>query len=228
MTSARAQILSAVRRNLQADRGDSARQAAVDARLLEHPRGPVPARSDLDAAAQLDLFRQQAETASATVARVSAWEDLPGAVSSYLREHNLSAEVTLAPHPELKGINWAVGAPVLGVRYGTPEPETTVGVSRALAGVAETGTLLLRSGADSPTTLNFLPANHIVALHAADIVGPYEDAWERLRAEQPNGAVPRTVNLVTGPSRTADIEQTLQLGAHGPMNLHIVVVGDVG
>ena len=230
MTSARAQILSAVRRNLHADRGrgDSARRAEVTTRLRHHPRGPVPARSDLEPAARVDLFQQQAETASATVARVAAWDELPGAVGAYLRARNLSAEVTLAPHPDLDGINWAVGAPVVGVRRGTPDPDTAVGVSRALAGVAETGTLLLRSGADSPTTLNFLPANHIVALHAADIVGPYEDAWDRLRAEQPDGAVPRTVNLVTGPSRTADIEQTLQLGAHGPMNLHIVVVGDVG
>ncbi len=226
MTSARAQILSAVRRNLRADCGEGARRNEVDARLREHPRGPVPARGDLAPGGRVDLFQQQAETASATVTRVAAWTDVPGAVGAFLRGRNRSAEVTLAPHPDLQDIDWAVGAPVLGVRHGAPDADTAVGVSRAFAGVAETGTLLVRSGADSPTTLNFLPENHIVALHAADIVGAYEEAWDRLRAA---GAMPpRTVNLITGPSRTADIEQTLQLGAHGPMTLHIVVVGDVG
>jgi L-lactate dehydrogenase complex protein LldG len=228
MTSARAHILHAVQQALGADPADSARRAAVDARLRTPARGPVPARGDLPHAERLDLFQQQAETAAATVARVTGWDDVPGAVAGYLRETNRPAEVVVAPHPDLRRRNWAVGAPVLGVAYGASGADTAVGVSRALAGVAETGTLLLRSGPDSPTTLNFLPETHIVAVPASAIVGAYEDAWDMLRADQRDGAVPRSVNLITGPSRTADIEQTLQLGAHGPKNLHIVVVGDGG
>jgi len=81
---------------------------------------------------------------------------------------------------------------------------------------------MLLSGAQTPTTLNFLPDAHIVVLPAERIVGPYEEAWQRLRKQQV--AMPRTVNLITGPSRSADIEQTLQLGAHGPMQLHIIVL----
>lgn len=226
MTSARAHILQAVRQALDADGADSARRAAVDEHLRSHPRGPVPARSDLPPGELRDLFRREAEAASATVADVATWADVPGAVAAYLRASNRAAEVVVAPHPDLQGLDWAGGAPVLDVRHGPASGETHVGVSRALAGVAETGTLMLRSGPDSPTSLNFLPATHIVALAAGDIVGPHEAAWDRLRAEQPDGAVPRTVNLITGPSRTADIEQTLQLGAHGPMDLHILVVGD--
>jgi L-lactate dehydrogenase complex protein LldG len=89
--------------------------------------------------------------------------------------------------------------------------------------VAETGTLILTSGPDNPTTLNFLPENHIVILFADDIAGNYEDVWDRLR--RMNGSnLPRTVNMITGPSRTGDIEQTIELGAHGPRRLHIMIV----
>jgi L-lactate dehydrogenase complex protein LldG len=89
---------------------------------------------------------------------------------------------------------------------------------------------MLASGPSGPTTLNFLPETHMVVLKARDIAGCYEDAWDRLRAVQgtaEDGALlPRTVNMITGPSRTADIEQTIQLGAHGPRRLCILLVDD--
>ena len=94
----------------------------------------------------------------------------------------------------------------------------------ALAGVAANGTFMMASGPASPTTLNFLPETHMVVLRTADIAGCYEDAWDRLRAAQDGEPLPRTVNLITGPSRTADIEQTIQLGAHGPRRLCILLV----
>jgi L-lactate dehydrogenase complex protein LldG len=98
-------------------------------------------------------------------------------------------------------------------------------VGHALAGVAESGTIVLASGADNPTTLNFLPETHIVVLAAADIVGDYESAFDMIRDRYGKSAMPRTVNLITGPSRSADIEQTILLGAHGPRRLHLVIVG---
>ncbi len=91
--------------------------------------------------------------------------------------------------------------------------------------MAESGTLVLLSGSDNPTTLNFLPDAHIVMLSADDLAGDYEAVWSRIRERCGAGGLPRTVNLVTGPSRSADIEQTLILGAHGPRALHILVVG---
>jgi L-lactate dehydrogenase complex protein LldG len=100
-----------------------------------------------------------------------------------------------------------------------------VSVAHADAGVAETGTLVLTSGQDNPTTLNFLPEVEIVVLTAADIAGDYETVWDRIRERYGRGTMPRTVNYVTGPSRSGDIEQTIILGAHGPRTLHIVVVG---
>ena len=83
---------------------------------------------------------------------------------------------------------------------------------------------MLTSGPDTPTTLNLMPDTHIVVMRADQIVGPYEDAWDRLRARQGDKALPRTVNFITGPSRTGDIEQRIELGAHGPRRLHIVLV----
>jgi L-lactate dehydrogenase complex protein LldG len=99
-------------------------------------------------------------------------------------------------------------------------------VSHAFAAVAETGTLAMTSGADNPTSLNFLPDNHVVVVEASDVAGDYETVWRRLREKFGDGVMPRAVNLITGPSRSADIEQTLILGAHGPRRLHVIVVGE--
>jgi L-lactate dehydrogenase complex protein LldG len=82
---------------------------------------------------------------------------------------------------------------------------------------------MLASGAERPTTLNFLPETHIVVLPADRVVGALEQAWARLRGERRRN-MPRTVNFITGPSRSADIEQTLQMGAHGPRRLHIILI----
>ena len=92
-------------------------------------------------------------------------------------------------------------------------------------GIAETGTLALVSGADNPTTLNFLSDNHIVVLSRDAILADYESAFAKLRGAYGKGGAPRTLNFITGPSRSGDIEQTLLLGAHGPRRLHIVIVG---
>ncbi|MGC1557227.1 MAG: lactate utilization protein, partial [Methylovirgula sp.] len=99
-----------------------------------------------------------------------------------------------------------------------------VGLSRAFGAVAESGTLVLVSGDANPTRLNFLPETQIVLVLAAAIVGTYEEIWRKLRTVYGKGGMPRSVNFITGPSRSADIGQTMQLGAHGPRDLHIIVV----
>jgi len=100
-------------------------------------------------------------------------------------------------------------------------------VQHAFAAIAETGTLMLPSSKQRPTTINLLPDTAIAILRASRVVGPYEEAWDLLRADCPDGGfMPRNVMLVTGPSRSADIEQTLELGAHGPRRLHVVLIED--
>ena len=88
--------------------------------------------------------------------------------------------------------------------------------------VAETGTLAFVSGPASPTTLNFLPDNHIAVLREDDVVPNLEDVFARLRTEHPG--MPRTLNLISGPSKTADVEQTIVIGAHGPRRLHVILI----
>jgi len=93
-------------------------------------------------------------------------------------------------------------------------------LTRAFAGIAETGTIIQLSGPESPTTLNFLPEVHLVVLEVSNLHASYEEAWSRLREQ----AMPRTVNMISGPSRTADIEQTIVRPAHGPKNMHVLIV----
>ncbi len=84
----------------------------------------------------------------------------------------------------------------------------------------------MASGADTPSTVNFLPENHIAVLNMSDMKGSYEEAWDALRAATKDSGMPRTVNMISVPSRTADIEQRLIMGAHGPKRLHVILVGD--
>jgi L-lactate dehydrogenase complex protein LldG len=231
--SQRERVLTAVRRSLKRGPLTGERLQALERRTTNPPRGPVPARGQLGREETVKLFQQMAEEAAATTQRLDTMAEVPQAVLSYLQGRNEAAQARLAPHPELTELDWQGKAPLLQVDQGPGEGDTGVGVSRGFAGVAETGTLLLYSRATSPTTLNFLPATHVIVVRAAEVLGAYEDAWDRLRERLGADGTkpwsdnwPRTVNLITGPSRTADIEQTLQLGAHGPMNLHVLVVGE--
>lgn len=228
MSGDRERVLGSLRRGL--GRGhdaaaDAAARNAVAQRIDTHQRGLIPARSQLDPAAQVTLFESMAREQSATVVRLKNAHDVPAAVASYLKEANLPPRVRVAPDPHLTALPWD-GQPLLEVNTGRAAADDPVSLTGAFAGIAETGTLMLRSGAHHPTTLNFLPDVHMVVLRAADVVGPYEEAWDRLRKAEGDGGMPRTVNFVTGPSRTADIEQTIQLGAHGPRRLHILLIDE--
>lgn len=222
--TARTQILSGIRRSLRRGELSGEARTAAEARLAEPPRGPSVARGQLPQAEKVALFCQWAETLNATVARVAAAE-VPGEVSAYLARNNLPATVAMAPSPLLEGYDWS-SQKMLSIRRGRAQGSDQVSVTGAFAGIAETGTVVMASGPDHPVTLNLLPDTHVVVLREADIVGGYEDVWQRLRARYGRDRMPRTVNTITGPSRTGDIEQTIELGAHGPRRMHILVVRD--
>jgi L-lactate dehydrogenase complex protein LldG len=135
----------------------------------------------------------------------------------------------MTPDSQLDSIPWEQRS-MLEIRRGRAEGGDAVGVTACFAGVAETGTLMLISGPESPTRNNFLPDTHIVVMRGDQVVATYEDGWTRLRQQrrQADGSweMPRTVNFITGPSRTGDIEQRIELGAHGPRRLHIILIGD--
>ena len=221
--TARDDILGGIRRALRRGPVPAPAAAELAERVARHRRNLVPARAAaLGRAERIDLFVAMAEEVQTTVTRVAAAADIPAEVVRYLAAENLPAELVMAPHPALDAIPWQT-RPLLQVRRGRAEPGDAVSLTPCLAAVAETGTLMLVSGAETPTTLNFLPDTHIAVVRAGQVVASYEDGWDLVRGL---GAMPRTINFVTGPSRTGDIEQRIQLGAHGPRRLHVVLVDE--
>jgi L-lactate dehydrogenase complex protein LldG len=221
-SGARDRMLRDIREALGRGRLPAEEREALERRLRFPRANVVPARGQKDGAARIETFIAEAERVNATTETLEGWRHVPAAVAGYLRAHNLPMMVRAATDPAL--VPWA-DEPSLSVATGAAEAEDQVSVTSAFAGIAETGTLMLLSGPTSPTSLNFLPADHLVAIARERIVGTYEDAFMLLRAEIGVGlALPRVLNWITGPSRTADIEQTLLLGAHGPRRLHIMVI----
>jgi len=248
MSTPRDDILGGIRRALRRGAVSPDAGAEIHERVAAHRRNLVPARAAaLGRKGRIELFVAMAEAVQTTVARVASQTDIPAEVARYLAAENLPAELVVAPDASLDGIPWDQ-RPLLQVRRGRAEAHDAVSLTPSLAGIAETGTLMLASGPGTPSTLNFLPDTHIVVLHAGQVVASYEDGWDLLRAlcqdepsplagevDRPTGGperanasplLPRTVNLITGPSRTGDIEQRIQLGAHGPRRLHVVLVED--
>lgn len=223
MPDRRNPVLESVRRALEARGGAGRDPAAVERRLADRPKGPVPRRGQLPPAERVALFQKMAMEAGTTITGLSSPAAIPAAVADFLAKENLPAEVRLAPDPLLTALPWS-DRPLLTVTTGPSDGSHAVSVTVAMAGVAETGTLVLASGPEAPTTLNLLPDTHVVVLSTSDVVGSYEEIWTALRDRYGVGVMPRTVNFITGPSRSADIEQKLQMGAHGPRRLHVLLV----
>jgi L-lactate dehydrogenase complex protein LldG len=225
LVSARDLIFGSIRRSLGVSGHEAPRRKAVDDRLAQHPQGLVPARGQLPPKERLALFRAMVEAAAGSIEDIPDAAAVPTAIAAFLRGHNLPMAVKRGGDPRLAALPWDRERN-LTVSIGPSDGKDLAAVSHAFGAVAESGTLMLVSGADNPTTLNFLPDTHLVVVDAKDVAGDYETLWRRLREKFGDGAMPRTVNLITGPSRSADIEQTLILGAHGPRRLHVLVVGE--
>lgn len=218
--SGRETILNRLRGALSTGAPAGDRKAAVAARLAGgRPETPRPTQSRSAGAARVDEFMTRARAADATVSRIASFADLPAALADELRQRNLGQSARMGADPALAALDWGG----IEVSHGPGRLEEPATLSVAPYAVAETGTLALCSGPDNPVTLTFLGETHFVALRAADIQPGFE---EMIAAHRASGRDPRTLNLVTGPSRSADIGQVLQLGAHGPVALHIFVIGD--
>jgi L-lactate dehydrogenase complex protein LldG len=221
---ARALVLSRIRAGLGVAGRDRAREAAVEARLRAHPRGTIPARAHASREALIELMTTMLAAQGAEVTRAATPGDAVLAVAEDLRNHSLPSRLRVGGDAQLAALPWDV-MPGVELVFGPANGEDRAGLSRAVTAAAETGTLVLVSGVDNPTTVAFLPEAHFILVSAGDVVGSYEEAFDRLRAIYGEGALPRTVNLISGPSRTADIEQTIVRGAHGPKRLHVVTLG---
>lgn len=219
--SARDRILNRLKGRLAVE-GAGDRKAAVSAwlaaPLAAAPR-PRPTQSRSEGAARVAQFIAKAEAADATATRISSLEDLPAALANELRQRNLGQSIRMGSDPGLAALDWSG----LETTTGPGRIEEPATLSVAPYAAAETGTLALCSGPDNPVTLTFLAETHFAVVRASDIQPGFEELFAAHRA---SGRDPRTLNLVTGPSRSADIGQKLQLGAHGPVALHIFVIED--
>lgn len=216
MSELRATVLGSVRAALGRPADKLPPPEAVKDRLAQRPQGPKPAL----AAGPEAGFVQRLEAAAGTFDRAESPREVGGAVVRYLEGQGLPLRFVVSPDTRAKDLLWPEASQV-EKRMATAQD--TVAVVYAFAGIAETGSLVLLSGPDSPTRQNFLPDHFIAILPSHCILSHLEDVWQALRSEI--GSMPRTVNFVTGPSRTADVEQTIQLGAHGPRKVHVILLG---
>lgn len=213
---ARESILSRIRA-ARSGRGASSpgEVTEINAHLAAHPRGPQPDTG----ADPLARFLDRAQSLSTTVERVAQADDVPRAVARYLTDNALPKQAVC--WPELQALGWQAAG--LAVESRAARGDDLVGITGAFCAIAETGTLMMLSGAATPGATSLLPETHIAVVPEKRIVRSMEDAWALLRAERGDTAMPRAVNFISGPSRTADIEQTLVLGAHGPYRVHLIL-----
>ena len=189
--------------------------SAIRARPYES--APLPAAYRLPAAANaVEAFAERAQLANAEVRFIESEADAPQAVAELLRACNLPAIVHVPPNAS--ELPWD-SAPGLTLEHSAPGSDDAA-IAVAPFGIAETGTLAYPSRADAPASWHFRAGFEIALIHADTILANMEDVIARIGA---NG-MPSTLNYVTGPSRTGDIEQTLELGAHGPKALAILIV----
>lgn len=222
MSDARAAVLARIRDALgRTPEEDVRARERVAAWPAKAAPGRIPARGQLEPEARIELFAAMATRVQTDVERVTGPNAIPAVVGRYLRRHNLPQKLVMAPDPALDEANWS-SQPLLRIGRGTASDADAVGLTLAVAGIAETGTVLLASAAERPTLLAYLPETCIVVLPTDRIVGAYEQAIALYREDATD--LPRSLNFITGPSRTGDIAQKLELGAHGPKRLLVVLV----
>ncbi len=222
--TARDRILARVRSSLGASVGDAKRQTAAAQRIVSHPVSLVPERAAKPLPELLAQFRAFLEGQQATVIDVDSAAEVPAALAGYLEAARLPPAVRMGADAQLAAMPWAQ-SDWLDVHKGAAEPGDRVGLSHAIAGISETGTLVIAAGGDNPVTLAFMPETHIVVVARAAIVGSYEQALRFVREKFGASAMPRTLNYISGPSRTADIGGKIVIGAHGPRRLCVIVTG---
>ncbi len=147
--------------------------------------------------------------------------DVPDSATHYLIKAGAKLRAAIATDPKLTQLDWAD----LVVEPRPARKSDRTSITLAFAGIAETGTIAMVSSARSPVTLNFLPEINIVVLLESRLVATMEQFWPMMKVIK---AQPRAINFITGPSKTADIEQTIVYGAHGPRHFHVIIVKNQG
>jgi L-lactate dehydrogenase complex protein LldG len=215
-------VLDRVRDALRKQGSDADARAAAKAYLAARKQGPRPTLAgDLVA-----RFASRAQEMQSSVERVATLDDVVPAVGRYVDtiaaasdpQSNARAGVCW---PEFGWLDWSRAD--LTIESRPTVGHDLLGITGCYCAIAETGTLVFVTGAEFPSATFLLPETHVAIVRVDQIVPGMEEAFARIRAE--HRAWPRAINLVSGPSRTGDIEQTIVLGAHGPRRLHVVLVG---
>lgn len=184
----------------------------------------IPQRARVSGADAISIFITHLEAHGVCVERLAKPAQVPSVVQRYLKAARVPLVIRMGSDPHLATLPWS-DATGLDCFTGCAAPHDLAAISVAIAGIAETGTLVLTSGPDNPTTLAFMPDMHFVTINAASIKGSMEDAFEAVRLQSKNGVWPRAVNLISAASRTGDIGGQLVMGAHGPRQLVVLIVG---
>lgn len=170
---------------------------------------------------RMAAFTRGLEKVFATYSFVSSNAGVTPSIEKYLQQQGATGKVVVTGGVRKAGL---LDDTSLNLVDAPTRGEETSAITLAYAGIAETGSLVLLSAAESPVTSNFLPDNFICILKQTDLLNDMESLWLRMQSEQ--RAMPRAINIVTGPSRTADVEQTIQFGAHGPRRVHVIILGE--
>lgn len=210
--NARDSILGRIR-DAQARARSGMQTESIASHLANHPRGPLPSPMDNLVA----RFKERAIKLSSDVLETNERMEVPALLARYLSEQKLPMRGVC--WPSLAALPWSAAG--LEMQSRPAKNQDLVGVTGAFCAIAETGTLMMLSGPETPATTSLLPETHVAVLDPSRIVATMEDAWDLMRKEckQP----PRAVNFISGPSRTADIEQTVTLGAHGPYRVLLIL-----
>jgi L-lactate dehydrogenase complex protein LldG len=193
-----------------------AEMALVREAIARHEVGPQPPFAH--APDRLAQFRRECDRQSTTHATVASEKDVPAEVARYLGASGLAPRVV--GWREFAGLDWAGAGVAFDDRPAAGDDKT--GLTGCFCAIAETGTTLLLSSPSTPKVTALLPETHICVVRAPRIVDTMEESFGLLRDEV--GEPPRAVFFVSGPSRTADIEQTIVIGAHGPYRVHVIIV----
>jgi L-lactate dehydrogenase complex protein LldG len=216
-------VLGRVRKALGRTAPSAEARRDAEAYIASHRHGPRPAI----AGSLVTRFMQRATDMASTVERILAPEDIPAAVARYVDGLELPAEIAAQKShrgvcwPELALLDWHGAGLEIDARPTTGSDR--LAITGCFCAIAETGTLVFASAPDTPSGLTLLPDTHVAVVRTDRIVTGMEEAFALLRDEK--GVLPRAVNLISGPSRTGDIEQTIVLGAHGPFRTHLLVLG---
>ncbi len=214
--SARTELMGKLRR---ASDNTSAEQ--IKARLSSlgtAPAPPLPGR-DIIEAFLINVLKNQGSIDCATD-RSSA----VSAVARHLHETFRTRKLVVSNDSRLAAMPWRDGGVL--PRFGAAEQGENASLSYAKLGVAETGSVVTYTGRENPAANNLLVEVHIVLLDVVDLMANLDDAWLRISTDMEKSGRPRGINVISGPSSTADISAQLVMGAHGPRGWHVILMGE--